>query len=55
MGWIKICAAALVALALMGASPGTTEVWRFDVPAQNAANGIAAFSGQAGTVQILVS
>ncbi|WP_153066355.1 STN domain-containing protein [Xanthomonas arboricola] len=45
----------LLSLLLTAAATGPAEIWRFDVPAQTAASGIAAFSRQATTVQILVS
>ncbi|MDC8748230.1 STN domain-containing protein [Xanthomonas campestris] len=54
MCWKKVCAAPLLTFAL-SATAAEPEVWRFDVPAQAAASGIAAFSRQAATVQILVS
>jgi hypothetical protein len=50
----------IVAVSLkVAAAPSDAEVpaptWRFDVPRQGAAGGIAAFSRQAATVQLLVA
>lgn len=50
----------IVAVSLkVAAAPANAEApaptWRFDVPRQGAAGGIAAFSRQAATVQLLVA
>ncbi|KQN90007.1 hypothetical protein ASE95_14910 [Sphingomonas sp. Leaf231] len=53
--WPIIAATWLMGAAPLSSRDAAAQIWQFDIPQQGAAGGIAAFSRQAMTVQLLAA